>query len=199
MITITEYDPTWPETFAAQAELLRGAAPAAISNVHHVGSTAVPGLSARPVVDILIDLKRPLDEGEIKAFKALGFEFKGDMGIPACQHFVRSEEPPVTIYAFPAVVSAGMAMRHFRNHLIARPEAMAEFDAAKRRVEAEHSADAAAFERAHDALLLEYDKKAAMWAAAEERRKHEEALHRPAGAADDDDDDDGEIKGIGPV
>lgn len=180
---ITTYDPAWPETFAAQAAVLRTALPDAVSDVHHVGSTSVPGLSAEPVIDMFLMLKRPMEDEEIATVVALGFEHRGDAGIPGGQHFVRSD---ATIYAFVAVHPAGHAMRHFRDHLIARPEAMAEFDAAKRKLEADLRSDAAAYARGRDALLLEYDKKAAMWAAQEERRRHEEALHRRDSADDDE-------------
>ncbi len=191
---ISAYDSTWPETFAAQAAILRKVAPGAVSDVHHVGSTSIPGLSAHPVIDMFLSLKRALDDEEVAAIEALGFEFKGDAGIPGGQHFVRTTAPAATIYAFLALHPAGHAMRHFRDHLIARPEAMAEFEAAKHRLEAEHAGDAVAYERARDALLLEYDKKAAMWAAQEERRRHEENLHRRAEPDDDDDDAiDGEL------
>ena len=179
---IVAYDPSWPETFAAQAAVLRSAVKDAVSDVHHVGSTSVPGLSAEPVIDIFLSLKRPLEDEDIAKIVALGFDYRGDAGIPGGFYFVRDD---VTVYAFMAVHPAGHAMRHFRDHLIAKPDVLAEFDAAKRRLEAERGADVAAYTRAREALLLEYDKKAAMWAAQEERRRHEEALHRRA--ADDDD------------
>lgn len=186
---ITTYDPAWPETFAAQAQILRAAAPAAISDVHHVGGTAVPGLSAEPVIDMFLSLKRPLEEDEIAAIEKLGFTYKGDAGIPGCQHFVRAATPAATIYAFMAVHPAGHAMRHFRDHLIARPEEAEKLDAAKRRIEVEHAGDAAAYTVAHDALLLEFDKKGAMWAAQEERRRHEANLHKRAEPDDDDEEE----------
>jgi GrpB-like predicted nucleotidyltransferase (UPF0157 family) len=188
---IVAYDPRWPETFAAQAEVLKAAIPDAVSDVHHVGSTAVPGLSARPVIDIFLMLKRPLEKEDIAKIVALGFEHKGDGGIPEGYYFVRDD---VTIYAFMAVHPAGHAMRHFRDHLIAKPDQLAEYDADKRRLEAEHGDDAVAYQRARDRLLLEYDKRAAMWAAQEERKRHEAALHRHF----DDDDEDEEGEGLVP-
>ena len=182
---IVAYDPRWPETFAAQAAVLRETVRDAVSDVHHVGSTSVPGLSAEPVIDIFLSLKRPLEDEDIAKIVALGFDYRGDAGIPGGFHFVRDD---ATVYAFLALHPAGHAMRHFRDHLIARPEELAQFDAAKRRLEAERG-DAKAYERARDELLLEYDKKAAMWAAQEERRRHEEALHRRAAADDDEEDE----------
>ena len=182
---IVAYDPRWPETFAAQAQVLRAAVPSAVSDVHHVGGTSVPGLSAEPVIDIFLMLKRPLEDEDIAKIEALGFEYKGNAGIPDGFFFTRGD---ATIYAFHAVHPAGHAMRHFRDHLIAKPEEIPVLDAAKRRIEAEHAGDPAGYARAKDALLLEYDKKAAMWAAQEERKRHEASLHKHF----DDDDAEGE-------
>jgi GrpB-like predicted nucleotidyltransferase (UPF0157 family) len=189
MMQITAYDERWPELFSEQAAILRKAAPVAISDVQHVGSTSVPGLAARPVIDILLSLKRPLEDEEIAAIEALGFRFDGDAGIPGCQHFVRAEEPAATIFGFMAVHPAAHALRHFRDHLKTKPEARAEYEAAKREAERQHGHDLEAYERARDALLLEYDKRAAMWAAQEERRRHEENLHKRNRSDEDEEDE----------
>ena len=183
---IVAYDPRWPETFAAQAQVLRAAVPSAVSDVHHVGGTSVPGLSAEPVIDIFLMLKRPLEDEDIAKIEALGFKHRGDAGIPGGFFFTRDD---VTVYAFHAVHPAGHAMRHFRDHLIAKPEEIPLLDAAKRRIASDHAGDPAAYSRAKDALLLEYDKKAAMWAAQEERKRHEANLHKHF---EDDGDDEGE-------
>jgi GrpB-like predicted nucleotidyltransferase (UPF0157 family) len=186
---IVAYDPRWPETFAAQAQALKEALSSVVSDVHHVGSTSVPGLSARPIIDIFLMLRRELDDEEMAKVVALGFDYRGDGGIPGGYFFVRDD---ATIYAFVAVHPAGHAMRHFRDHLIARPEELAEYDAAKRRLEAEYDHDPAAYEQARDRLLLEYDKKAAMWAAQEERKRHEASLHRHFDEEDDGEGEEGE-------
>jgi GrpB-like predicted nucleotidyltransferase (UPF0157 family) len=175
---IQTYDPRWPALFDEQAAALRRAVPAAFSDVQHVGSTSVPGLAAEPVVDILLSLKRPLEEDEVAAIEALGYRFTGDAGVPGCQHFARESAPAATVYAFTALHPAGHAMRHFRNYLLVTPQARAEFETAKLVVEALRDSDPAAYAAAREALLLEYDKRAAMWAAQEERRRHEEALHK---------------------
>lgn len=54
-IRLAPYDPAWPERFAAERQALDDAiGPWATGGIHHVGSTAVPGLEAKPVIDILI-------------------------------------------------------------------------------------------------------------------------------------------------
>ena len=54
-VQVVDYDPTWPAQFAAEAEALRAViGPWATGGIHHVGSTAVPGLAAKPIIDILV-------------------------------------------------------------------------------------------------------------------------------------------------
>ncbi len=57
-IRIVPYSPVWPEKFAAEKRLIESAiAPWIDGGIHHVGSTAVPGLDAKPIVDILVGVK----------------------------------------------------------------------------------------------------------------------------------------------
>lgn len=61
-IRLVPYDPAWPERFEAEAAALEAAIGSyAIGGIHHVGSTAVPGLAAKPIIDILVGV-RSLEE-----------------------------------------------------------------------------------------------------------------------------------------
>jgi len=53
MVEVVEYDPTWPDKFAQERESLARALPDALA-IEHIGSTSVPGLCAKPTLDILI-------------------------------------------------------------------------------------------------------------------------------------------------
>ena len=52
-VVVTEYDPAWPREFEREAELLSRVFGANLAAIHHIGSTAVPGLAAKPIVDIM--------------------------------------------------------------------------------------------------------------------------------------------------
>lgn len=56
---LAEYDETWPEQFAEMAELLRAAFGDTVTELEHIGSTAVPGLVAKPVIDTASLGRRP--------------------------------------------------------------------------------------------------------------------------------------------
>jgi GrpB-like predicted nucleotidyltransferase (UPF0157 family) len=75
LVEIVEYDPAWPAMFAAERALLHPVLePWLAGEIHHVGSTSVPGLAAKPVVDILAEV-RSLEEsrGSIEPLAALSY------------------------------------------------------------------------------------------------------------------------------
>ena len=94
-ITLVEYDPAWPARFEEERSRILGVAGAYIEDVQHVGSTSVPGLGAKPVIDILIGLRDiSLVEQCVEPLQALGYEYLGENGIPE-RHFFRNPAGPV--------------------------------------------------------------------------------------------------------
>src|SRR5882672_9847669 len=61
VIALSPYHPSWPARYRVEAEVLRVALAACTPHLEHVGSTAVPGLAAKPIVDILVGIERPAD------------------------------------------------------------------------------------------------------------------------------------------
>jgi GrpB-like predicted nucleotidyltransferase (UPF0157 family) len=62
-IVLVDYDPAWPEQFAGEAEQVRAALGERALRVEHVGSTSVPGLVAKPIIDVLLVVADSADEG----------------------------------------------------------------------------------------------------------------------------------------
>jgi GrpB-like predicted nucleotidyltransferase (UPF0157 family) len=89
-VVVVPYDPRWPAAFEAAAGELRAALGGAILAVHHVGSTSVPGLCAKPVLDILVSVA---DFNEARRLapqlESLGYEFRPDEDIPDRHYFRR--------------------------------------------------------------------------------------------------------------
>lgn len=73
-ITLVEYDPQWPRLFTREADRIRAVLGDAALRVEHVGSTSVPGLAAKPVIDILLVVPDPADEvSYLPAMEAAGY------------------------------------------------------------------------------------------------------------------------------
>ena len=80
---IVKYDSTWPQLFAALAEALTPSLGRLAHQIHHVGSTAIPGMAAKPILDIDIELAPDITVVEATAaLEPLGYEYEGDLGIP---------------------------------------------------------------------------------------------------------------------
>jgi GrpB-like predicted nucleotidyltransferase (UPF0157 family) len=76
-IVIAEYDPAWPQRFAAEAERISTALGDRARHVEHVGSTAVPGLAAKPIIDILLVVDDPADEDAyVPALEGAGYALR---------------------------------------------------------------------------------------------------------------------------
>lgn len=76
-ITLVEYDPSWPDLFEQEAGRIRSALGNEALQIEHVGSTSVPGLCAKPIIDILLVVKDSADETSyVPALEAAGYTLK---------------------------------------------------------------------------------------------------------------------------
>lgn len=93
---IVPYDPEWPERFEEEADALREALGPVVIEVEHIGSTAVPGLAAKPTVDIAVGVAALDDIGEekIAALEDLDYVFRGEAGVPGRLYFRKGATYP---------------------------------------------------------------------------------------------------------
>lgn len=92
-IEVVPYSLQWPEMFASEAELVKQALGNNCITIHHIGSTSVPGLSAKPIIDIL-PVVRNIQEVDkaTKAMESLGYEAKGEYGIAFRRYFQKGKD-----------------------------------------------------------------------------------------------------------
>ena len=115
-IIVTDYDEAWPQSFAQIRAYLWPAVQDLASTIEHVGSTAVPGLAAKPIIDIDIVIPAATPIGEmVKRLEPLGYEHRGDLGIAGRDAFRQQNALPTHhLYVCPTG-SVGL-----QNHLIVR-------------------------------------------------------------------------------
>jgi NAD-dependent deacetylase len=137
-VVIAEYDSTWPALFAEEAKAVERAFGDVVA-VEHVGSTAVPGLAAKPVIDMLVGLESlELGTERVRAMEALGYEFFGELGLPGRLYFRKG--PSESTHHVHAVEWDGHQWhRHvaFRDYLRAHPEEARRYAERKQRLAAE--------------------------------------------------------------
>ena len=83
-ITVCAADPAWPSWFQLEAARLRSALPGdLVPDIQHIGSTAVPGLDAKPIVDLMVGIGEPGRIAEVvERLERLGYESLGEAGVP---------------------------------------------------------------------------------------------------------------------
>lgn len=100
----------------------------------------MPGLAAKPIIDILVLLDRlPLSREEIEAAVSRGYEYRGEQGIGGREYFSRRDAPAAHIHAFHRDHPEGRLMLAFRDYLGAHAEAAREYEALKRRLAVEYA------------------------------------------------------------
>lgn len=92
-IEVVPYNGHWPAMFEQESALIQHALGVNCIIIHHIGSTSVPGLSAKPIIDMLPVVKNILKvDKATKAMESLGYEAKGEYGIAFRRYFQKSKE-----------------------------------------------------------------------------------------------------------
>ena len=151
-VEIVDYDPRWPSLFDAEAKRLRAALdPSLIVGLEHFGSTAIPGLSAKPIIDILIAVRSLADARAafIEPLDNLDYIYWAENPKTDRMFFVKGMPPfgvrrthHVHVTEFDGEMWQRLA---FRDYLRAHPEEAATYERLKRRLATEHRADREAY------------------------------------------------------
>lgn len=166
-VALTAHDGAWEAEAARTAELLRELLGAAAADIEHVGSTAVRGIEAKPIIDIAV-AARSLEE--IKSKAALlgrnGFIFRGE-DVPGQLLFIIEDEARgVVTHHIHIVESGGAAWRNYinlRDYLNAFPDCAARYGALKRELALRFPTDRKSYTAAKSRLIDELLDKAREW------------------------------------
>lgn len=165
-VRVTDHDPRWKDMFEEEAARIRAVLGENCVAVCHIGSTAVAGLAAKPVIDIMPVVKdlAPVD-GLNPAFEALGYECMGEYGIPGRRYYRKGgDERTHQIHLF-AEESAADISRHLavRDYLRAHPAEAAEYGALKRSLAARFPEDIEGYCDGKDAFVRALEERALSW------------------------------------
>jgi len=124
IIEVVEYQPKWPQQFEAEKKSLSNALAPLELSIHHIGSTSVPGLAAKPIIDILIECDDVcmLDDFS-REMEALDYLVKGEYGIAGRRYFQKGGvQRSHHVHAFTRGDSSIVRHLAFRDYLIEYPQ-----------------------------------------------------------------------------
>lgn len=134
-VTVVPYDPYWPEAFDVIRKELEAILGKMALEIHHVGSISVPGLSAKPIIDIDVEIPSyDLFPQVVAKLEEAGYRHEGNLGIPDREAFCYEHKPHLQkhhLYVCPS--DSKELYRHiiFRDYLRSHPKAAQQYGAAK--------------------------------------------------------------------
>jgi GrpB-like predicted nucleotidyltransferase (UPF0157 family) len=152
-VRICAYDPTWPQVFADEAARLLAALPE-LHQIDHIGSTAVPGLAAKPVIDMMAPVGR-LPGFDVAPLAALGYQPRPTSMTNRLflTRLAQGRRPAFNLHIVPAATFGTRSERLLRDHLRRDPEAAEAYAALKARLAARFRDDVQGYTRAKTGLV----------------------------------------------
>jgi GrpB-like predicted nucleotidyltransferase (UPF0157 family) len=163
-ITIVPYDPVWPEMFESEKKVLLSLfTDDLVKRIEHFGSTAVPGLSAKPVIDMLVEVASLKETKKVivPVLIPMGYEYFwrptwGDDVPPFYAWFIKRNESGKRTHHIHMVEKN---FEHwdrllFRDYLIEHPYIAKEYESLKQRISADFTGDRAGYTNAKTQFIL---------------------------------------------
>jgi GrpB-like predicted nucleotidyltransferase (UPF0157 family) len=169
-VELVEYSPAWAHEARGAAEGIADALGSILIAVHHVGSTSVPGICAKPVIDLLpVVTDLPRLDGASPALRALGYQWRGEFGIPGRRYCtlddVTSGKRRVQLHCFAAGHPESERMLLFRDYLRSHPDEALAYQAEKERCRAMYPDDTEAYAEAKTVWIRACESRARLVAA----------------------------------
>jgi GrpB-like predicted nucleotidyltransferase (UPF0157 family) len=188
-VLLVPHDPIWSQQYKAEAErLLRTLGGWAweggvVCLLEHVGSTSIPGIMAKPCIDIALGTYPfPLEASGIQALEALGYIYKGETGISGRQYFQRG---PHDVHLHVCEAGGDLFTNYvlFRDYLRVNQRARKSYEGVKLELAQRHVNDRAAYTEGKAPLIQEFLQEAHAWHIRETGFKPVAFVQRELGAA----------------
>ena len=160
-------NPHWGEDFAAEAAQIALALGDNVVQVHHIGSTAIPNIHAKPVIDLLVEVNdiHQVDSRNAKLI-ALGYEVMGEFGLPGRRYFHKDNaEGYRTHHVHTYQAGSFEIVRHlaFRDFMIAHPDCAQQYSDLKRALAAQYPEDIDGYMDGKDHFVKAMEQRALQW------------------------------------
>jgi putative glutamine amidotransferase len=161
--SISPYDPSWPAGFEREAERVRRALGDQLVRIDHVGSTSVPGLAAKPVVDIQASVRSMVPRTRyVEPLRALGYRWALDPWSDEHEFFSREEDGERAFQVHVCLAGSDWERRHlaFRDWLREHPDDAAAYERLKRDLAERHPRDIFTYVDAKTPFIREIEERA---------------------------------------
>jgi GrpB-like predicted nucleotidyltransferase (UPF0157 family) len=166
-VEVVAHDHQWRDAFEAEAKHVAAALGENVVAIHHIGSTAIPNIYAKPVIDLLVEVRDIAElDGQSSAMESLGYEVMGEYGIPGRRYFRKDTREGIRTHQIHAFESGSAEVeRHlaFRDYMIAHLEDAQRYSELKRKLADQHPHSIDEYIDGKDTFIKEIDRRAAQW------------------------------------
>jgi GrpB-like predicted nucleotidyltransferase (UPF0157 family) len=167
-VELRPHNPDWSHLANVEAQFLMGAIGPKLTTVHHVGSTAIPGIQAKPILDLIPVVESLIELDKCQgAMKALGYEWWGELGLPGRRYCTKVDKETGcrTVQLHCYAIGSPEITRHlaFRDYLRAHPAVAAEYDQVKARCQRSHPSDSHAYGDCKETWIRDAEATAIEW------------------------------------
>jgi GrpB-like predicted nucleotidyltransferase (UPF0157 family) len=153
-VRLLPHSELWHQLYAEEETRLRNAIGGQVVAIEHVGSTAICGLSAKPIIDIAVAVREIADaEKCVTQLEGIGYESRGELGIPGRQYFTKGD--PRTHHLHMVEVGSDLWRSHllFRDYLRQHPEVAKEYENLKTELARKHAENREAYTEGKAAFI----------------------------------------------
>ncbi|NHJ39465.1 MAG: GrpB family protein [Asgard group archaeon] len=163
-VDLVKYNPNWPIQFETEKKLILETFQNFIIHVEHVGSTAIPGISAKPIIDIMIGIESLTEIDEyIELFKTIGYDINPDWNkdFPNQRALDKYENGmKIHLYIVEFNTERWLKNIHFRDYLREHPEVAEEYNKLKLELVEKYRDDREAYVSGKSQFIKKIEKKA---------------------------------------
>lgn len=167
IIAVVPHDPEWARAFVLASRAIASAMGDNLLHIHHIGSTSIPGIYAKPVIDMLAVVSDVTAvDARAAAMQSLGYEVMGEFGIAGRRYFRLDDVGGVRTHQLHTFqVDSPHVARHlaFRDYMRAHPTQAKQYSDLKRRLAAAHPHDMNAYMDGKDSFIKEMEAAALRW------------------------------------
>jgi GrpB-like predicted nucleotidyltransferase (UPF0157 family) len=165
-VELVPHNPAWSRLASQESKRILAGLSFPINNIYHIGSTSVPGIKAKPILDFVLEVEDLDDVVEnLASFTALGYQSKGEFGIPGRQFFTQDTEGERSHHLHVFQKGHPDIERHlvFRDYLRANPDAAREYELLKEELAQRFPNASGSYTEAKSEFILSMDEVARYW------------------------------------
>jgi len=165
-VELVPHNPEWTQLADEEVQRILEGLSFPIIGIYHIGSTSIPGIKAKPILDFVMEVE-DLDAviNDIDEFRNLGYESKGEYGIPGRQFFTRDTDGERSHHLHVFQTGHPDIERHtvFRDFLRANPQAAKEYEKLKEKLAERFPKQSGSYTEAKSDFILSMDEVARYW------------------------------------